>query len=79
MLRQPHLIDVLSDALAPEAFAWDDNADLYRLILELHADGNPVDVITLSDRRTQLPSGTRMPAVTVTPSRATDGGTGVEV
>ncbi|MDT3749572.1 replicative DNA helicase [Pseudomonas monteilii] len=59
MLRQPHLIDVLSDALSPEAFAWDDNADLYRLILELHADGKPVDVITLSDRRAELPSGTR--------------------
>ncbi|AGA72955.1 MULTISPECIES: replicative DNA helicase [Pseudomonas] len=59
MLRQPHLIDVLSDELAPEAFAWEDNADLYRLILELHSDGNPVDVITLSDRRAELPSGTR--------------------
>ena len=59
MLRQPHLIDVLSDDLAPDAFAWDDNADLYRLILELHADGQPVDVITLSDRRAELPSGTR--------------------
>lgn len=59
MLRQPHLIDVLSDDLAPDAFAWDDNADLYRLILELHADGHPVDVITLSDRRAELPSGTR--------------------
>lgn len=59
MLRQPHLIDVLSDNLAPEAFAWDDNADLYRLILELHADGQPIDVITLGDRRAELPSGTR--------------------
>ncbi|MBH3361337.1 replicative DNA helicase [Pseudomonas guariconensis] len=59
MLRQPHLIDVISDELAADAFAWDDNADLYRLILELHADGNPVDVITLSDRRAELPSGTR--------------------
>jgi replicative DNA helicase len=59
MLRQPHLIDVLSDGLAPDAFAWEDNADLYRLILELHADGQPVDVITLSDRRAELPSGTR--------------------
>ncbi|MFK3941881.1 replicative DNA helicase [Pseudomonas monteilii] len=59
MLRQPHLIDVLSDDLAADAFAWEDNADLYRLILELHADGQPVDVITLSDRRVELPSGTR--------------------
>lgn len=59
MLRQPHLIDVISDNLASDAFAWEDNADLYRLILELHADGQPVDVITLSDRRAELPSGTR--------------------
>lgn len=58
MLRQPHLIDVLSDNLSPSAFAWDDNADLYRLILELHGDNQPIDVITLSDRRPQLPSGT---------------------
>lgn len=60
MLRQPHLIDVLSDDLSPDAFAWDDNADLYRLILELHSDGQPIDVITLSDRRAELPSGTRV-------------------
>lgn len=59
MLRQPHLIDVISDDLAADAFAWEDNADLYRLILELHADGQPVDVITLSDRRAELSSGTR--------------------
>ena len=59
MLKQPHLIDVLSDDLSPEAFAYQDNADLYRLILELHNDGQPVDVITLGERRTELPSGTR--------------------
>ena len=62
MLRQPHLIDVLSEDLAAAAFAWEDNADLYRLILELHADGHPIDVITLSDRRAELPSGTRVMA-----------------
>ncbi|WP_296268387.1 replicative DNA helicase [Pseudomonas sp. UBA6562] len=59
MLRQPHLIDVLSDDLAADAFAWDDNADLYRLVLELHADGQPVDPITLESRRGALPSGTK--------------------
>jgi len=59
MLKQPHLIDVLSDDLSAEAFAYADNADLYRLILELHNDGQPVDVITLSDRRSELASGTR--------------------
>lgn len=60
MLRQPHLIDVLSEDLSPDAFAWEDNAELYRLILELHADGQPVDVITLSDRRAELSSGVRV-------------------
>lgn len=59
MLKQPHLIDVLSDDLAPEAFAYADNADLYRLILALHNDGEPVDVITLGELRAELPSGTR--------------------
>lgn len=59
MLKQPHLIDLLSDDLAPDAFAWEDNADLYRLILELHSDGQPVDVVTLGERRAELPSGTR--------------------
>lgn len=58
MLRQPHLIDLLSEDLAPDAFAWEDNADLYRLILEMHGDGKPIDVITLSDRRASLSSGT---------------------
>lgn len=59
MLKQPHLIDVLSDDLAPEAFAYADNADLYRLILTLHNDGEPVDAITLGELRSELPSGTR--------------------
>ena len=62
MIRQPHLIDVLSDDLSADAFAWEDNAELYRLILELHADGNPIDVITLSDRRAELASGVRVMA-----------------
>ena len=62
MLRQPHLIDVLSDDLSPDAFAWEDNAELYRLILELHADGTPVDAVTLGDHRAELASGVRVTA-----------------
>lgn len=62
MLCQPHLIDVLSEDLSAEAFAWDDNAELYRLILEMHADGQPVDIVTLHDRRAELASGTRVMA-----------------
>lgn len=62
MLCQPHLIDVLSDDLSADAFAWEDNAELYRLILEMHADGQPVDVVTLHDRRAELSSGVRVSA-----------------
>lgn len=62
MLCQPHLIDVLSEDLSAEAFAWDDNAELYRLILEMHADGQPVDIVTLHDRRAELASGVRVMA-----------------
>lgn len=62
MLCQPHLIDVLSDDLSADAFAWEDNAELYRLILDMHADGQPVDVVTLHDRRAELSSGVRVAA-----------------
>ncbi|WP_047305159.1 replicative DNA helicase [Pseudomonas fluorescens] len=62
MLCQPHLIDVLSEELSADAFAWEDNAELYRLILEMHADGQPVDVVTLHDRRAELSSGVRVMA-----------------
>ena len=55
MLRQPHLIDVLSDNLAPTDFYWLENESLYRLILALNDEGKPVDVITLSDRQERLP------------------------
>lgn len=55
MLKQPHLIDVLSDNLAPTDFYWQENEELYRLILTLHDAGTPVDLITLSDRRPVLP------------------------
>jgi replicative DNA helicase len=54
MLMQPHLIDVLSDDLSADAFAWQENSDLFRLILTLHDEGQPVDVITLSDRKAML-------------------------
>ncbi|MCY1340615.1 Replicative DNA helicase [compost metagenome] len=59
MLIQPHLIDVLSEELPADAFAWNENADLYRLILALHGDGQPVDVITLSDRKPVLANDIR--------------------
>jgi len=54
MLIQPHLIDVISEGLSADAFAYPENADLYRLILALHDEGKPVDIITLADRRGTL-------------------------
>lgn len=50
MLIQPHLIDVLSDGLSADAFAWGENADLFRLIRDLSDEGQPIDVITLAER-----------------------------
>lgn len=50
MMLQPHLVDVLSDGLSADAFAWGENADLFRLIRDLSDAGQPIDVITLSER-----------------------------
>lgn len=54
MLIQQHLIDMISDGLSGDAFAYPENADLYRLILALRDEGKPIDVITLSDRKPVL-------------------------
>lgn len=57
MLIQPHLIDVITDGLPADAFFYRENRDLYTLILDLHSDGQPVDVITLGERKPNLSSG----------------------
>jgi len=59
MLKQPHLISVLAEELAPDAFAYPANSDLYRLILDLEAAGTPVDIITLGEAREYLADDTR--------------------
>lgn len=59
MLKQPHLISVISDGLSPDAFAYAVNAELYRLILDLEAAGTPVDVITLGEAKEFLGEDTR--------------------
>lgn len=51
MLIQPQLIDILTEELSAAAFAWDENAELFQLILDQHNEGQPVDIITLSDRQ----------------------------
>lgn len=50
MMLQPHLIDTLTDGLSADAFAWQENGELYRLILQMHDESEPIDVITLSIR-----------------------------
>lgn len=57
MLIQPHLIDVITDGLPADAFFYRENRDLYSLILEVHGEGRPVDVITLGERKPNLSSG----------------------
>lgn len=59
MLIQPHLIDVITDGLSADAFAYAENADLYRLILAVRDSGKPVDVITLADRSPMLSNDIR--------------------
>lgn len=59
MIIQPHLIDVLTEDLPADAFAWPENADLFRLIMALHDEGQPIDVITLSDRKDVLANDVR--------------------
>lgn len=59
MMIQPHLIDVITDGLSADAFAIADNAELYRLILALHDDRQPIDIITLAERREFLGDGVR--------------------
>lgn len=59
MMLQPHLIDVLADGLSADAFAWTENSELFRLILEMHDESKPIDVITLADRAEFLADGIR--------------------
>lgn len=59
MLKQPHLIGVIADELAPDAFAYPVNSDLFRLILDLDAAGTPVDIITLAEAKEFLAEETR--------------------
>lgn len=59
MLLQPQLADVLSDGLSPDAFAYPENADLYRAILDLISKGRPVDILTLEEVRPVLSNDVR--------------------
>ncbi len=54
MLIQPHLIDVITEGLSGSYFYWAENEELYRLILTMRDEGQPVDVITLGERKREL-------------------------
>lgn len=57
MFLRPELIDLLSADLAVEDFYYEDNAAIYRGILDLHGAGQPVDIVTIGARVGDLPCG----------------------
>lgn len=57
MFLRPELIDLLSADLAVEDFYYEDNAAIYRGILDLHGAGQPVDIVTIGARIGDLPCG----------------------
>lgn len=57
MLIQPHLIDVISEGLAPTDFYWAENEEIFRLITAMKDEGQPIDVVTLQERKPLLVNG----------------------
>lgn len=57
MFLRPELIDLLSADLAVEDFYYEDNAAIYRGILDLYGAGQPVDIVTIGARIGDLPCG----------------------
>jgi replicative DNA helicase len=57
ILRKPDLFDEISSKVAVADFHDLENAALYQVMIDCHAAGVPIDVVTLSDRRQNLPSG----------------------
>lgn len=57
MMQRPELIDVLAADLSAEDFYFADNAELFRAIQSLRAEGRAVDALTVADRVNVLPSG----------------------
>ncbi|WP_434626216.1 replicative DNA helicase [Pseudomonas sp. Z1-29] len=57
ILRKPDLFDEISSKVAVADFHDLENAALYQVMIDCNAAGVPIDVVTLSDRRQNLPSG----------------------
>lgn len=53
------LVDQIMEKLTPADFYFDDNAALFQTIADLHAEGVPVDVLTVAQVRPKLPSETK--------------------
>lgn len=56
MFLRPELIDILSADLSADDFYYQDNAALYRAIVELHGAGEPADPVTVGAHLGELPS-----------------------
>ncbi|MBG6292045.1 replicative DNA helicase, partial [Pseudomonas nitroreducens] len=50
------LVDQIVEQLKPADFYFDDNAVLFQTIADLHAEGVPVDPVTVAQVRPTLPS-----------------------
>lgn len=57
ILLKPELTDEIFNKVAVADFHDLESAALYQVMMDCHAAGVPVDVVTLSDRRQNLPSG----------------------
>lgn len=57
ILLKPDLFDEISSKVAVADFHDMESAALYQVMIDCHAAGIPIDVVTLSDHRQRLPSG----------------------
>lgn len=57
ILLKPDLFDEISSRVAVADFHDLESAALYQVMIDCHAAGVPIDVVTLSDHRQNLPSG----------------------
>lgn len=59
LLLDASLFDSITARVSTADFAFDDNAALYQAIIDTHATGQPIDVVTVSTEHPELPSGER--------------------
>ncbi len=66
MMKAPEMIDVLSADLSPADFYWQDNADVFKAIIELNTSGRPIDFLTVGEHIGNLGNGEGGPAFAYT-------------